>query len=697
MIVLSNAAGMPAWLEKEFPDTLAQTAKSLLTHKFDLLLDAIDVDGLSIYGRFLVCIARLNNEEDSKWLKEHCTMEQLNRLFHWLIQKVPQNEDTGSSSRLECSGWTKVDNSKEEIGCFPTVAGLEFIFGMRTAAGNYHARLNVYLETGECVGQMIVFSDEEHPGNLTSLMYRAVEAIVLVRRVLPEIRQARYMDAILSGGEGGDLEHILIRYLPALIPLTEFYVRNITRDVADNWSNFFSADAAIAFHRPAPGNQADNASHHFKGDAWNGDISQINNHIKTALADRHNPWDEGFVHWTTDDLPVLIAFSTIAFGRREEGVAVLAVSEAKYLSGRVFNLSRQDTFDGVLTHQWHYYDGKEQEPKVVPLPEELFIRPQWFPRDDSWRRFLRTQLRTTLAVVLEPRHPLRDRLTQAEKEGKAYREQYGTAIYGPRYLNLGDINDGWNSSDDLRAISHIIAFTEAKLTHTLYEPRGFRAIARVIFDRFFCPLWKHFRLSPHPERSHLWTLVRQALDFEDTLRLEASYREHFVHSYHVFLLGLYIVRQLKLTEKFTTDSLKAWFLVSMYHDIAYPIQKMKNMTTKYLDKLTPSMEHKLGDDIAIDVTIGFGRLIASDLLGARLRVITDSLVDALAANPASDTEDPARKEQVQKLTEYLRDRYHQRIDWMMYKQGMQHTFYQYCLSLAIKCGEHGIIKLLLIR
>jgi len=705
---LCDTTGMPEGLKSIFPATLAQTAKSLLHYHFDVLsvFDAIDIEKLGIHERFLICIARLNNEKDKDWLKSIDAYD-LYELFRWLIQRVPQSEDVGSSSKLKCRGWTKVDNSMNEIGKFPDLAGLEFIFGMRTQGGNYHARLNVHLETGECVGQMIVFSDQQYPDNLPLLRDRAVEAVSLVRRTLPEVRQARYVDRILSGGEGGDLEHILIRFLPTLIPLEKFFVRIINQaedgETPGCWRDFFSGEAKVALHAPTSPETSDRTFRHFKQNLENPQAAQPDDYIKTVLASIESSWKDGFIDWENGegDQGVVIAFSTLTSGRRKDGVAILAVTDKKYFPRRLFALSKDQAFDNQQSHKWYYRDS-EQSKKDCYLPRPLFYRTQCFSVDDAWKRFLRTQLMTTLAVVLEPGRPLQDHLVHTKKDGKTYREQYGTAIYGQSYLDIETPNDIGGESEDFRAISEIIRDTQEKLTDTLYEPRGYRAIAKVIFDQFFCQIWRYFGIKGDPaqtkdgpasdSRTPLGRLVREALDFEDTLRLEGGYREHFIHSYHVFLIGLVLIKKLPgLFEKvrLTENHLQTWFLTAMYHDIAYPIQKMESIASKYLQRLDPGALGWpcVGDRLSVELRIGYGSLMGSDLFGTRLRYLTNTFVQELF-----DSQNSRHK----KLEEWL-GTLHVELDMDTYGSGLKESFFQHCLRMALNDGEHGILSALLLQ
>lgn len=97
-------------------------------------------------------------------------------------------------------------------------------------------------------------------------------------------------------------------------------------------------------------------------------------------------------------------------------------------------------------------------------------------------------------------------------------------------------------------------------------------------------------------------MVRQlfrGLAAENELFLTPFYREHFVHSFHCFALGLVLlawrnvtVLPSSLTTRFTTNGesvrlLKEWFLVSMWHDVAYSLQKghelLEGFVTDFMD------------------------------------------------------------------------------------------------------------------
>lgn len=66
---------------------------------------------------------------------------------------------------------------------------------------------------------------------------------------------------------------------------------------------------------------------------------------------------------------------------------------------------------------------------------------------------------------------------------------------------------------------------------------------------------------------------------ESLLYSSESYRDHFFHPFHTFLLGFLLLNKLKLSQQnrppfpLNDDFLKKWLLTSMWHDITYAAEK----------------------------------------------------------------------------------------------------------------------------
>jgi len=79
---------------------------------------------------------------------------------------------------------------------------------------------------------------------------------------------------------------------------------------------------------------------------------------------------------------------------------------------------------------------------------------------------------------------------------------------------------------------------------------------------------------------------------EGALQSIADYRDHFIHPFHVFIIGYYIldqaremgIKQLKLIEDDENINLKAWFISSIYHDVGYPADKFEDLVRDFFEK-----------------------------------------------------------------------------------------------------------------
>ena len=82
--------------------------------------------------------------------------------------------------------------------------------------------------------------------------------------------------------------------------------------------------------------------------------------------------------------------------------------------------------------------------------------------------------------------------------------------------------------------------------------------------------------------SALWTECKLGIDYPDFLKVyepplynifaaqEKPYRDHYIHQFQVFLLGLYIVDQ--LYDRLPPNIDKQWLITSSLHDMAYPLE-----------------------------------------------------------------------------------------------------------------------------
>jgi hypothetical protein len=131
-------------------------------------------------------------------------------------------------------------------------------------------------------------------------------------------------------------------------------------------------------------------------------------------------------------------------------------------------------------------------------------------------------------------------------------------------------------------------------------------------------------------------VLRNALNFENDLSGIDGYREHFIHSFHVFCTGvcilnfLYINKVGVFNDKKRGQSfrriLKMFFFAAMWHDISYSVEKMERLADRYLNNI-------LDEKISIPMQPHFGHLLIGDkissILSEKNEVLSSSVLDSL--------------------------------------------------------------------
>lgn len=140
------------------------------------------------------------------------------------------------------------------------------------------------------------------------------------------------------------------------------------------------------------------------------------------------------------------------------------------------------------------------------------------------------------------------------------------------------------------------ACTVASLIDTLFVPNGNRSHSDIIRE---CGAGFEGLLAGNADMEPLFRQLFRGLTAEKELFLTPFYREHFVHSFHCFVLGIVLmawgdksVLPAVLVNEFRSKKkalglLKRWFLVAMWHDVAYSLQKghelLEGYVTEFLD------------------------------------------------------------------------------------------------------------------
>ncbi|MGD2086399.1 MAG: hypothetical protein PVH61_09480 [Candidatus Aminicenantes bacterium] len=587
-----------------------------------------------------------------------------------ISEMMPSDRDSGGcgKKRLHEQIWDEVINDEDEIENFKAVAAFETIFGIRfhyTSNNNQdywgtieHARLNLYLETGEYAGQIIAFrpktegekqeneEQEKKRENIKVILLTAIKALEIVKKILPNIRQAKYIDKILQGGQG-NVEHILLRYLPVLLAVEKFYVRfdsygedkqredhkyfdksksnkKKQSDESIKWIDFFNG-GKIFVHDVHEKNKEDKKYYaHFESKApldltteinRPEDVIEVENQIKDIFKKNETMQDKEFFFFQN-----YFGFSKkISSEEKISRVSLIAKLDEFYFRIDVKEENREKTItDSDFLKKIDEYLSKvsNEELEKFSLNRKIVKNIIYgdlldVQSDEKIAKRKRAHfIHSMLSILLNPGDGLLKHIRRAqEMGGKTYSERYGEVIYSPGYLDIDNI-DSFNATGFVKEIYSSIKDTYSKLTDTLWAPRGYRGMSNIISVFFFKRVWfkliasdsdpslppkadKNETKGDEKEFTPLGHLLWNALDFEDTLNMDSGYREHFIHSFHVFLLGIHLMKKLpsfkhlfecKNDEKVREIYLK-WFLAAMYHDIGYPIEKIENISQSYIKKL----------------------------------------------------------------------------------------------------------------
>lgn len=125
-------------------------------------------------------------------------------------------------------------------------------------------------------------------------------------------------------------------------------------------------------------------------------------------------------------------------------------------------------------------------------------------------------------------------------------------------------------------------------------------------------------------------------DFEPVLLLNPYYRDHFIHTFQVFLLGTLVIDgmyDLPSVDRFTracgSPFEDVWLLASTYHDFNYPMQDFGSWIRDFLTKslhIHEASEHadRKSQDDAI-VALNLERLVMRDGLRFRIQALCATL------------------------------------------------------------------------
>ena len=89
----------------------------------------------------------------------------------------------------------------------------------------------------------------------------------------------------------------------------------------------------------------------------------------------------------------------------------------------------------------------------------------------------------------------------------------------------------------------------------------------------FSKLWEEYIGIHYANFLETFDPILQHVFAETTEKSGRTYRDHYIHQFQVFLLGLYIIDKLydDFAKKYKSPEI-SWLIISSFHDIAYPVQ-----------------------------------------------------------------------------------------------------------------------------
>ncbi|MDR0603748.1 MAG: hypothetical protein LBG80_05530 [Bacteroidales bacterium] len=134
------------------------------------------------------------------------------------------------------------------------------------------------------------------------------------------------------------------------------------------------------------------------------------------------------------------------------------------------------------------------------------------------------------------------------------------------------------------------------------------------------------------EIPHIFRQLFRGLEREKELFLVSEYRDHFIHSFYVFVMGLIFLKtkskkilpnDLIITNENAKEILKKWFIVAMCHDIAYILEKGEYILEKYVLNFVAKPKRKKN---VLPWVPRLGSLMQIDRLLDNIRGITEENV-----------------------------------------------------------------------
>lgn len=108
----------------------------------------------------------------------------------------------------------------------------------------------------------------------------------------------------------------------------------------------------------------------------------------------------------------------------------------------------------------------------------------------------------------------------------------------------------------------------------------------VFVSEVFSTLWEDHIKIPYTDFLETFEPSLQHIFAETRGRSDRIYRDHYLHQFQVFLLGLYIIDKLydNFAEKYKKPEI-SWLIISSFHDMAYPVQLYDRWSGEFFNKV----------------------------------------------------------------------------------------------------------------
>lgn len=190
-----------------------------------------------------------------------------------------------------------------------------------------------------------------------------------------------------------------------------------------------------------------------------------------------------------------------------------------------------------------------------------------------------------------------------ETQEESYYERYYNPARPPEIPLVDHLKQ--QSSNPPRAAGPLFGCLATTLDELIRKNvRGPRDIAEYAFDGIR-NLWEKWNTaktnSPDGNIKTLLDLLKKLLDFEEQLKYVPGYREHFVHSIHVLVLGMILVAKLDPFSVWRENGhfWKSWFITALFHDFGIPVAKAPEAIEELIrqDFQLTTIEHLLKPEI----------------------------------------------------------------------------------------------------